>query len=97
VTAIRTATNTALKPVKTGIGPVAIAITPAGNTAYAVNIGSGRSPGTVTPIRAATNTALTPIRVGTAPVAIAITSATRTTGAVPAGLQPAAASFVSAT
>src|SRR6516162_2675815 len=59
VTPIRTATNTALPPVKTGPGPVRIAITPDGKTAYVVN-----SSGTVTPIRTATNTSLPPIKVG---------------------------------
>jgi len=48
-------------------GPGAIAITPDGKTACAVNPGSG----TVTPIRTATNTALPPIKVGFNPGAIA--------------------------
>ena len=34
VTPINTATNTALKPIKVGRSPVAIAITPDGKTAY---------------------------------------------------------------
>ena len=54
VTPIRTATNTALPPIKAGRHPDAIAITPDGKTAYVANDGSG----TVTPIRTATNTAL---------------------------------------
>jgi YVTN family beta-propeller protein len=69
VTPIRTATNTALPPIKTGRDPVTIAITPDGKTAYVANNGSG----TVTPIRTATNTALPPIKTGRSPVAIVIT------------------------
>ena len=69
VTPIRTATNTALKPIKTGRLPQAIAITPDGKTAYVVN----QYRGTVTPIQTATNTALAPVKVGRDPVAIAIT------------------------
>jgi YVTN family beta-propeller protein len=69
---IRTATNTALRPIP--IGPawpsvIAIAITPDSKTAYAANAYTD----TVTPIRTATNTALAPIRVGDSPGAIAIT------------------------
>ena len=37
MTPIRTATNTASKPIKVGGSPVAIAITPNGKTAYVVN------------------------------------------------------------
>jgi YVTN family beta-propeller protein len=69
VTPIRTATNTALPPIKTGRQPGAITITPDGKTAYVANNG----PGTVTPIRTATNTALPPIKTGREPVTIAIT------------------------
>ena len=69
VTPIRTATNTALPPIKTGGSPNAIAITPDGKTAYVTNFLSG----TVTPIRTATNTALPPIKTGLRAVAIAIT------------------------
>jgi YVTN family beta-propeller protein len=69
VTAIRTATNTVVKAIKTGFRPDAIAITPDGRTAYVTNGGSG----TVTPIRVATNTALKPITTGRSPDAIAIT------------------------
>jgi YVTN family beta-propeller protein len=69
VTPIRIATSTALRPIKVGTAPLAIAITPNGTTAYVVNELSS----TVTPIRTATNTALRPIKVGTAPLAIAIT------------------------
>ena len=69
VTPIRTATNTALKPIAVGQDPRALAITPDGTTIYVTNYQSG----TVTPIRTATNTALAPIRVGRNPLAIAIT------------------------
>jgi YVTN family beta-propeller protein len=69
---IRTATNTALKPIH--IGPawpfvITIAITPDSKTAYVTNANTD----TVTPIRTATNTALAPIKVGGSPLAIAIT------------------------
>jgi len=69
VTPIRTATSTALAPVKAGRLPQAIAITPDGKTAYVAN---GQS-GVVIPIRTATNTALRPIKTGYSPDAIAIT------------------------
>ena len=54
VTPIRTATSSALKPVKVGPDPVAIAITPNGKTAYVVSSVFNY----VTPIRTATSTAL---------------------------------------
>jgi YVTN family beta-propeller protein len=69
VTPIRTATNTALKPIKTGQLPWAIAITPDGKIVYVANAGSG----TVTPIRTATNTALASIKAGNDPQDIVIT------------------------
>ena len=69
VTPIRTATNTALPPVKVGRAPNAIAVTPDGKTVYVANNISD----TVTPIRTATNTALRPIKTGHYPGAIAIT------------------------
>src|SRR4029077_7776225 len=69
VTPIRTATNTALKPIAVGQDPRAMAITPDGTTIYVTNYQSG----TVTPIRTATDTALAPIRVSGNPWAIAIT------------------------
>jgi YVTN family beta-propeller protein len=78
VTPIRTATNTALAPVKVQPHPDAIAIIPDGKTAYAVSTGESNNSGTVTPIRTATNTPLTPIKVGGDPVAIAITPDGRT-------------------
>jgi YVTN family beta-propeller protein len=62
VTPIRTATNTAVKAIKVGPLPVAIAITPDGKTAYVVN--SGASARSVTPIDTATNTALKAIPLG---------------------------------
>ena len=74
VTPIRTATSTALPPVKVGGTPCAIAVTPDGRTAYGASHGlAAGNAGTVTPIRTATSTALPPIRVGHAPCAIAIT------------------------
>ena len=73
VTPIRTATNTALAPIKVGESPVAIAITPDGQTAYVV-FGSGPSrPGIVIPIRTATNQTLRPIKVRSLEGTIAIT------------------------
>ena len=71
---IRAATNTALKAIKVGRLPAAIAITAHGQTAYVVNETSG----TVTPIRIATNTAGKPIKVGNGAFAIAITPDGRT-------------------
>ncbi|MBO0816317.1 MAG: YncE family protein, partial [Actinobacteria bacterium] len=65
---IRTATNTALPPIKNG-GSGAMAITPDGKTVYVANFDSG----TVIPIRTATNTALPPIKAGRNPTVIAIT------------------------
>jgi DNA-binding beta-propeller fold protein YncE len=48
-----------LKPIPVGGNPDAIAITPDGKTAYAVN----QATSTVTPIRTATNKALKPIHI----------------------------------
>jgi YVTN family beta-propeller protein len=72
VTPIRTASNTAGKPIKTGANPfsVAMAATPNGKTVYVVN---SQPAGTVTPIDTATNTAGTNIKVGAWPGAIVIT------------------------
>src|ERR1022692_1342307 len=55
---ISTATNRAGKPIKVGIGPLAIALTPNGKTAYVTATGSisGGDPGTVTPISTAPRT-----------------------------------------
>jgi YVTN family beta-propeller protein len=72
VTPIRTATDTAGKPIDTGANPfgVAMAVTPDGKTVYVVN---NEPDGTVTPINTATNTADTNIKVGVTPGAIVIT------------------------
>ena len=67
VTPINTATSRPGKPIKSGPGPAAIAITPDGQTAYVANFASD----TVTPIATATNTPGKPIKVGGDPVAIA--------------------------
>ena len=69
VTPIATATNTAGTAIAVGNGPIGIAITPDGSTAYVANAGSNN----VTRIATATNTAGTAIAVGTLPFAIAIT------------------------
>jgi YVTN family beta-propeller protein len=61
VTPIDTATATAGPPITVGTGPVAVAITPDGRTAYVTNIQSGD----VTPIDIATNTAGGPITLNT--------------------------------
>jgi DNA-binding beta-propeller fold protein YncE len=57
VTPITTATNEPGKPIRVGIRPRMIAITPDGKTAYVVNQGTGpgRGSGSVTPITTATN------------------------------------------
>jgi DNA-binding beta-propeller fold protein YncE len=55
---IRTATNTAGRPIPISGGTITIAFTPDGKTAY---VGGG---GTVTPVSTATNTAGKPIRTG---------------------------------
>ena len=69
-----TATNTALAPIKVGESPVAIAITPDGQTAYVVNFTSGPGQlGIVIPIQTATDRTLTPITVGYLSGTIAIT------------------------
>jgi YVTN family beta-propeller protein len=69
VTPIRTATNTAGKPIKVRRYPLGIAITPDGKTAYVFYNNSKM----VTPINTATNTAGKPIKVGRKPADIAIT------------------------
>lgn len=74
VTPLRLGTSKGTKPIsvgepfKVGAGPIAIAITPDGQTAY---IASARA-GTVTPVRTATNVAGTPIRTAMQPNAIAV-------------------------
>jgi DNA-binding beta-propeller fold protein YncE len=67
VTPIRTATNTALPPVKVGVGANAIAITPDGKTAYVAIAPNARQQGTVVPVRTATNRALRPLTCGPSP------------------------------
>jgi YVTN family beta-propeller protein len=69
---ISTATNTAGKPIRTGAGPEAIAITPDGKIAYVVNNGYD-TVDTVTPISTVTNTPGKPIKVALGASAIAIT------------------------
>jgi YVTN family beta-propeller protein len=71
--------------------PDAIAITPEGATAYVANGGSD----TVTPVNTATSKPGPAIPVGNYPVAIATTPAAAGPAAVPAGFQPASASFLS--
>jgi len=66
---ISTATNTAGRPIKTGLLPTALVVTPNGKTLYVTNVDSG----TVTPISTATNTAGKAIKVGKSPLFIAVT------------------------
>ena len=74
VTPVNLAKRRAGRPIRSGSTPLAIAITPGGQTAYVVNRGSG----TVTPIATATRRAGTPIAVGRDPQTIAITPDGRT-------------------
>jgi DNA-binding beta-propeller fold protein YncE len=90
VTPIRAASNTAGRPIKVGPAPALIAISPDGQTAYVVGIGSllpgAVAPVTLTAIRTATNrpgrviTVCPPENLGgvIAPDAIAITPDSRT-------------------
>jgi DNA-binding beta-propeller fold protein YncE len=58
VTPIRAASNTAGRPIRVGPAPALIAISPDGQTAYVVGVGTllpGAAPVTLTPIRTATN------------------------------------------
>jgi YVTN family beta-propeller protein len=66
---IHVATNTVGKPIKVGVLPMQIAVTPDGTKAYVTNFGSGA----VTPIRVAANTAGKAIKVGKAPFHLAVT------------------------
>jgi YVTN family beta-propeller protein len=68
VTPINLLTNKPGKPIKVGVWPEGIAVTPDGATAYVVNNLSD----TVTPIHTATNKPGTPIKVGLGPEDIAI-------------------------
>jgi YVTN family beta-propeller protein len=70
VTPINTATNTPGTPIASGSGPIAVAITPDGRTAYVTN---DISAGTVTPINTATNTPGATIPVGSNPFTVAVT------------------------
>ncbi len=72
VTPIRTAANTAGRPINTGANPyaVAMAVTPNSKTVYVAN---EEPDGTVTPIDTATNTAGKNIKTGSEPLAISIT------------------------
>ena len=72
VTPIRTATNTAGKPINVGQDPYDIAITPNGRTAYVTHVATF-PPGIVTPIHLPTGTAGKPIKFGQGPQVIAIT------------------------
>jgi hypothetical protein len=67
VTPIALATNTPGAPIKVGIAPTAIAVTPDGKTVYVLNGWSH----TVTPIATATGTPGAPIRLASGPAAIA--------------------------
>ncbi len=81
VTPISPATAKAGKAIPVGSGPDAIALTPAGRTAYVANSGSG----TVTPIDTANMRPGRPIRVGSDPSAIAVAPDGRTAYVVDAG------------
>ena len=73
VTPIDTATSTAGHPISTGnAGPVAILVSPDGQTAYAIGIAGQTLSGSVTPISTATGTPGNPIAVGAWPSAIVI-------------------------
>src|SRR5262249_10809480 len=69
VTPVNTVTRLAGLPVKVGLNPDAVAVSPDGATAYVACAGSG----TVVPVDTATGKAGRPIEVGADPVAIAIT------------------------
>src|SRR6185312_13550168 len=65
VTPIRTATSTALAPIRVPAGSFSMAITPDGRTIYVLDLGSSQAQeGMVIPIRTATNTALRSIPIG---------------------------------
>jgi DNA-binding beta-propeller fold protein YncE len=80
VTPIDLATGKALKPIKVGLGPQGIAISPDGTTAYVTDAGAipslsqaGPPAKTVTPIDLATDAAGRAIPVGNGPEAITVT------------------------
>ena len=66
---IKTSTNTVVKTVTVGSGPVGVAITPNGSDAYVANRGSN----TVSVIKTSINTVVKTVTVGTAPDGVAIT------------------------
>ena len=69
MTPIDTATNTPGAAIAVGSGPVGVAVTPDGKTAYVTNLESG----SVTPIDTATNTPGAAIAVGSFPEGVAVT------------------------
>ncbi len=73
VTPIRTAANTAGRPIKTGANPfaIAMAVTPNGKILYVLCAGFP-GPQDIVPVNTATNTAGPPINTGLQPTAIAI-------------------------
>ena len=70
VVPVRVATGTSAKPIRVGMSPEQIVVTPDGQMAYVTNFGSG----TVTPIRVATGTASAAIKVGKGPGYLAVTA-----------------------
>lgn len=69
ITPITTASGKALRPIRVGHDPQAMAVTPNGRMAYVANYGSG----TVTPISLASGRAVKPVKVGDGPSEIVIT------------------------
>ncbi len=73
VTPVNTATNKAGQAISVRLGPIAIAISPDGKTAYVLNFGNGRVHGhTVTPSRISTLRAGRAIMAGLAPSSLVI-------------------------
>ena len=81
VTPVDLVTRKALKPIRVGSKPMAIAVTRDGRTAFVVNSGSS----SVTPIDIATRRAIAPIAVGADPEAITLTADGRTAFVVDRG------------
>jgi YVTN family beta-propeller protein len=74
VSVIDVATDTLIKEVTVGIGPIAIAITPDGSKVYVANFGSRTSLGdTVSVIDVATDTVIDEVNVGAGPAGVAVT------------------------
>jgi YVTN family beta-propeller protein len=73
VTPIDVATGKPGPEIKVGSGPVAVAVTPDGKTAYVVNQGGASGSGTVTPIDVATGEPGPEIKVGREPYGVAVT------------------------